>query len=53
MNPAMHVGVVVFVDAYHRVDHLPRALRARGIIEKHERMAVEHVAVENRKIFTK
>ena len=53
MNSAMHVGVVVLVDAGDSIDHLPGPLRAGGVVEKHERMTVEHVAVENRKVFAK
>src|SRR5690606_23315343 len=44
VNAPVNVGVVVFVDARNGIDDLPGALGAGGVIEKHERLAVEHVA---------
>ncbi len=52
VDAAMDVGVVVFVDAANRVDHLSGALCACSIVEKNQRMAVEHVVAEDRKIIT-
>ncbi len=49
MNAAMHVGVIVFVIVPKRLDHRPRLLRRRGIVEIDERLAV-HLLMQDRKI---
>ena len=50
VDAAMDIGVVAFVDPGDHVDHLPGTLRAGGVVEKHQRMSVEHVVIEDRKV---
>ena len=38
VDAAVDVGVVALVDAAEDVDHLPRPLRAGGVVEKHQRL---------------
>ena len=38
VDAAVDVGVVALVDAAEDFDHLPRPLRAGGVVEKHERL---------------
>ena len=48
VDAAVDVGVVVLVDAPQHVDHLPRPLRAGGVVEKHQRLvAVHHLLRES------
>ena len=49
VHPAVHVGVVVEVVAGDRVDHGARLLRRRGVVEIHERLAVDFL-VEDGKV---
>ncbi len=44
MDAAVDVGVIVLVHAAEDVDHLPRALRAGGVVEKHERVIAVDVS---------
>ena len=45
----MHIGVVVLVVVPERIDHRPRLLRRRGVIEIDQRLAV-HLLVEDREV---
>ncbi len=40
MHAAMHVCIVLLVELDERLDHLNRLLRGRGVIQVHERVAV-------------
>ena len=50
VDAAMDVGVVAFVDASEDFDHLPRALRAGGVVEKDERVIAVDVLLQDRKV---
>src|SRR5439155_19243892 len=51
VDASMHVCVRRLVEGRHRVEHLPRLLRARGRVEIDERLAVE-VLLEDREVGT-
>ena len=40
VNAAVDVGVGALVHAADGVDHLPRPLRAGGVVEKHQRLPI-------------
>ena len=46
----MDVGVVVLVDAAEHVDHLPRPLRAGGVVEEDERVIAVDELREDREV---
>ncbi len=50
VDAAMHVGIVLFVATGNRPDHLPRMLRAGGVVEIDERHARTDLAGEDGKI---
>ena len=52
VDPAVDVRIARFVEALHRVEHRARFLRARGAVEKHERLPV-HGRGEDRKILAR
>ena len=49
VHAAMNVGVVALVVMRDGVDHRPRLLRGRGVVEVHQRMPV-HLLLQNGKI---
>ena len=50
VDAAMDVGVVAFVHAAEDVDHLPRPLRAGGVVEEHERLIAVDVLLQDREV---
>ena len=52
MQPAMHVGIFVFVGVAHTIEHLTRLLRRGCIVEIDERLAVR-LLVQDREILAK
>ena len=51
VDAAMDIGVVVFVIMHQRVNHRARFLRRGGVVEIHQRLAVD-LLIENRKILS-
>ena len=49
VDTAVHVRVRGLVELGHRVEHLPRLLRARGRVEERERLAVD-LLLEDREV---
>ena len=50
VDAAVDVGVVALVDAAEDVDHLPRPLRAGGVVEKHERLIAVDGLLQDREV---
>ena len=50
VDSAVDVGVGPLVDAAEGVDHLPRPLRAGGVVEKREPLMIADFLAENREV---
>ena len=50
VDAAMDVGVIALVHAAENFDHLPRALRAGGVVEEDERVIAVDVLREDREV---
>ena len=50
VDAAVDVGVIALVHAAEHLDHLPRPLRAGGVVEKHQRPVAVDRLLQDRKI---